>query len=64
MVSKVREDSKKTNKKKDERCFRCKKTGHYSNEWRGTACKKANKGFNMSITEEDSSVELNQGADD
>ena len=26
--------------------------------------KKANKGFNMSITEEDSSVELNQGADD
>jgi len=31
-VSEDKEESKRTGKKKDVTCFRCKKTSHYSNE--------------------------------
>ena len=64
-VSEDKEDSKKSRKMKQLTCFRCKKVGHYAIKCNEELPDKTTKTeSNMLITDENSSVDLNQGSDD
>jgi len=63
-VSEDKDEQKKTSKKKEITCFRCKKVRHYSSEYNEELPVKTPKsGSNMLISDDDSSMDRNQELD-